>query len=1648
MLFLKGKRALKYIFLKFGVRIYDYIVEVLTPLSTMPDDYSQNSKKYYKDESNHYFEILTTLGGVDTNNDGNFESGKKGVAEPFVMLVRGYGADELPYFDSIKKYLSDPITGKGFSFPDAAGNYKKPQTLWDTAVTFNQLYSVNIYGSDPKALKIGQLNPEQTGETLFKELSYWLNQVRIDTERKDAQNNVIDGPDYIPEQFYIICHSMGGPNSRVLEFKINKYLKEWKAGNQDRKTYVPFVARNVMVSPANLGSCLAKEFVTAKGKWLELYEWMGEKDVTWPASSFLTTENMSHFNIEYYPSENTFYSFLSGAGYQNGGDAGTKFRYWYTYYKLLEEEAELDHYNKPVSKEMENDAGVTVLMSRGQFTEKVWETLSKNERFKKMGRYLYQFIPKEFNYEPPMPFNHTGVINKSWALTQIWKNLNLFQPQMQSGSSVQSGSFALASSGDLSFIQGDLDDAAFSNVMEGVQPKQMLGDELKSGESSLFPFSVSNEEKWVAMAASETSGTNCHALLIDPEGIIYDGRNQGLPQGIGYVEDEGVTIYRLTSPKAGTWQLKIEATNTPEEGTRFTVQFGNNSIYMLTHNFSSGEIISGTPITFTANLTDAIGPVVNASVTAEIKDFNGLNSNNISLFDDGVHGDSQAGDGIYGNVYTGTQNPGQYAVKITASVLQSDGNASIILDQGVYTVLQPSATVIDSVLEDSAVGTATPYSGIAVKIRINNADTSIPMKIYGLLCDADGKEIARGKGETVLEGTDTIATLFFEGSDIYESRQDGTYLVKDLIVLKDGGEFVCNSDIVYTTQSYTSSEFIFTDSDNDGLSDSKEAELGTDPSLPDTDNDGLTDYQEVNRDGDPSSYTAGSDTDPLNPDTDGDEHLDGQDAFPLDPSEWSDQDGDGHGDNSDDFPEDPTQWDDPNNAPVAAITGDQIYEATSAEGAQINLSAASSTDPDEGDQIETYTWSVSSNNGSITETNFYNGALLNITLPLGEHEITLIVNDGARDSQSVSATVQVQDTTPPVLQVPADMTVNSTGVKTPVTIGQAIATDYFPVTITHNAPEEGYDIGTTDVIWTATDSNNNSSTMTQKIIVKDSSIIEVTARLVNSEGTGIVGGVVSYYNGSAWVDAGSTDSEGNTSFNVSSSITSFTVRMNFNGKTVFLNQNIQSQPIFTFQTVKVTLSLKDSQGNGISGGVVKYGKIGDYGIYTWYDMGTTDSEGKASKELLPNTGYYFSVTYDGLTKVAYQSVAADTEILFQTVKVRASLKDGQGNKLEGGEVRYYAGSTLQILGTTRVDGEITKEVFADMSFKLIMIYGGISQEKNVTATTNTEVVFQTYKATVNLKDSQGNGIPGATVKYGKVGNFGIYSWYDMGTTDSEGKASKELLPYTGYYFSVTYDGKIRAAYQSVAADTAVLFQTVKVTLSLKDSQGNKLAGGAVQYYTGSTWQTLGSTSIDGEITKEVFSNIEYKFWMGYGEIGQQQSITPTADTELVFQTYKATVNLKDSQGNGIPGATVKYGKVGNYGIYSWYDMGTTDSEGKASKELLPYAGYYFSVTYDGKIRAAYQSVAADTEILFQTVKVTLSLKDSQGNALSGGVAKYGIAGNYGVYTWYGIGITDNEGKVTQEVLPNLSHTFQMSYGGIIQQQSVTPSADTELVFQA
>jgi hypothetical protein len=301
---------------------------------------------------------------------------------------------------------------------------------------------------------------------------------------------------------------------------------------------------------------------------------------------------------------------------------------------------------------------------------------------------------------------------------------------------------------------------------------------------------------------------------------------------------------------------------------------------------------------------------------------------------------------------------------------------------------------------------------------------------------------------------------------------------------------------------------------------------------------------------------------------------------------------------------------------------------------------------------------------------------------------------------------------------------------------------------------------------------------------------------------------------------------------------------------------------FNIKTSMVTVRLSDSTGNPLSGGIVKYYDGG------WKEFGVTDASGTVSKSM-QDKSYSFSMTYEGTTKQKVQNTGTDGTVDFQTVKVNVQLRDSQGNPLDTGTVKYYAGG-WRTIGITK-GGEASKELLPG-SYTFGMTYEGTYSEKVQNTGTNPKVVFQTVNVKVQLKDSQGNPLAAGTVKY-YAG-----SWRSIGNTTG-GQVSKELLP-GSYTFGMTYEGTYLQKAQNTGSDSTVVFQTVKVKVQLKDSQGNPLDTGTAKYYAG-FWRTIGNT-VGGEVTKELLPG-SYTFGMTYQSI-YKEMVGNTADNPIiVFQ---------------------------------------------------------------------------------------------------------------------------------------------------------------------
>ncbi|MGB3870114.1 MAG: HYR domain-containing protein [Flavobacteriales bacterium] len=107
--------------------------------------------------------------------------------------------------------------------------------------------------------------------------------------------------------------------------------------------------------------------------------------------------------------------------------------------------------------------------------------------------------------------------------------------------------------------------------------------------------------------------------------------------------------------------------------------------------------------------------------------------------------------------------------------------------------------------------------------------------------------------------------------------------------------------------------------------------------------------------------------------------------------------------------------------------------------------------------------------------------------PLGTTTVTWTATDAGGNVITCAQTVTVTDTTTPTIACPANVqaTTNSGCTATGVDLGTPVASDNCAgVSVTNNAPS-AFPIGSTEVIWTATDASGNTATCTQTVTVTD-----------------------------------------------------------------------------------------------------------------------------------------------------------------------------------------------------------------------------------------------------------------------------------------------------------------------------------------------------------------------------------------------------------------------------------------------------------------------------------------------------------------------------------------------------------------------------------
>ena len=436
------------------------------------------------------------------------------------------------------------------------------------------------------------------------------------------------------------------------------------------------------------------------------------------------------------------------------------------------------------------------------------------------------------------------------------------------------------------------------------------------------------------------------------------------------------------------------------------------------------------------------------------------------------------------------------------------------------------------------------------------------------------------------------------------------------------------------------------------------------------------------------------------------------------------------------------------------------------------------------------------------------------------------------------------------------------------------------------------------------------------------------------------------------------------------------------------------------ETISVTVQLLDSQGNGLAGGQVSYYASG------WKPFGVTDSNGAVTKELPPGV-YSFRMGYAGATEQRSNvDIGVTNPLIFQTTEMVVQLQRCDGSGVAGGQVSYYA-SGWKPFGATDASGQARRELLpVKYSFRMALA-GATEQRSNVDINAVNPLTFTAAQVTLHFS-----------------GDIRFYA----GGWKSFSKPSMDLLP--GAY-PFRFDGH----QQQLAVNGCSLEQSV-LSISLKDSAGAGVEGGRA-YLGLDSWPFIGTTDANGQLMYfhdgdlgSVSVRMDAPF---YGGSQTSPAQDPSDNSYFGFQTVRAVIQLKDSQGNLVDGGTVQAGASG------WPTIGATGDDGPGVLFHERFPGVFrYRVTFNGA--SAEQEHDVSDPFLFQTARAEIRLLDHNGDPLDGGLVRLDAGG------WQVIGHTGDSGPgvLYRELFPG-SYRFRMEYNYATEEKSSDLSAP--LVFQ-
>jgi hypothetical protein len=417
-----------------------------------------------------------------------------------------------------------------------------------------------------------------------------------------------------------------------------------------------------------------------------------------------------------------------------------------------------------------------------------------------------------YNRQKAPTFSQGSVTTYSWNLNhrQMWRDANLIHDVasiIRGGVDATKSGYtttSLAAKANVVTLLSDDTDPVLPDPKPAVELCVYTGS-INNGQTKDYNVPI-DQLASVTFALDYQIG-NPTLILVDPDGISLNPESPGVATYESSTHDGlGRVSYTIPSPKCGHWVVRIIGTEADDTTPYAVMASGVGSV---TLSDASERIQTATGCYPKARIMNSGVAVSGAILTADCLAPDGT-SNLISLYDDGLHGDNTANDGLYAGQLI---NPayGNYSAVLTAN--GSVGGIDYTRQGSTSFVVTPATASLNGNFSSLGVdeGDKPGYEKLRVNLGLDIVSGNT-FRIFGALADKDGGIVATAVTERtdLVTGGNTVA-LDFDGDALHRSKFIGPLKLTNVVVSDmsfDPSLDVLEARDVYTITGICSSDYV------------------------------------------------------------------------------------------------------------------------------------------------------------------------------------------------------------------------------------------------------------------------------------------------------------------------------------------------------------------------------------------------------------------------------------------------------------------------------------------------------------------------------------------------------------------------------------------------------------------------------------------------------------------------------------------------------------------------------------------------------------------------------------------------------------------------------------------------------------------------